>query len=159
MNEELEIQRLQTLIWKMKNPKKISKHRKDWKEKHPEQYKELMSSSNHKSYLKRKIITSFKDYVEERDRLFKLQDRNKETANINWASLSLGGEIGEFLNEVKKINRDDKGVITDKRLALMQDELGDIIWYWLFVCDILKLKFEDVLENNMIKLKKRYGIK
>lgn len=101
----------------------------------------------------------FEDYVKERHRIFNDQDANKECMNINWGSLSLGGEVGEFQNLVKKVNRDDAGIITSERIYEMKDELGDILWYFLFVCDILKLDPEDVMQHNMEKLKKRYGIK
>ena len=66
---------------------------------------------------------NFEQYINERYRIFNVQDANKECLNINWGSLSLGGEVGEFQNLVKKINRDDKGIITNQRLADMQDEL------------------------------------
>ena len=101
---------------------------------------------------------NFEEYVKERHRIFNVQDANKECMNINWGSLSLGGEIGEFQNLVKKINRDDGGIITTNRLQQMEDELGDILWYWLFVCDILKLNPKSIMDCNMHKLKKRYGI-
>jgi len=100
----------------------------------------------------------FEDYVKERHRIFNEQDANKECMNLNWGSLSLSGEIGEFCNLVKKIMRDDDGDITSIRKLQMKDELGDIFWYMLFVCDILKLNPEDVFEYNLQKLKKRYNI-
>lgn len=101
----------------------------------------------------------FEDYINERARIFAKQFANKECMNIIWASVSLGGEVGEFLNEVKKINRDDAGRILPDRLQNMKDELGDVFWYLIFVCNILKLNPESVMENNLDKLKKRYGIK
>jgi len=100
----------------------------------------------------------FEDYVNERHRIFNAQDANKECMNINWGSLSLAGEIGEFCNLVKKINRDDGGVITADRKHQMKDELGDVFWYFLFVCDILKIKPEDIFEYNLLKLRTRYNI-
>jgi len=100
----------------------------------------------------------FEDYVKERHRIFNEQDANKECMNINWGSLSLAGEIGEFCNLVKKINRDDGGVITADRKLQMKDELGDIFWYLIFVCDILQLNPEKIMEYNLEKLKKRYNI-
>jgi len=101
---------------------------------------------------------TFEEYIKERHRIFNIQDANKECMSINWGALSLGGEVGEFQNLVKKIKRDDGGKITlDKRLQ-MADELGDILWYWLFVCDILKLSPEAIMEYNMNKLKTRYDL-
>ncbi len=103
-------------------------------------------------------IMNFDEYVKERHRIFNFQDANKECMNINWGALSLGGEIGEFQNLVKKIKRDDDGKITPDRLIQMADEMGDILWYWLFVCDILKLNPANIMEYNMNKLKTRYNL-
>lgn len=78
--------------------------------------------------------------------------------NLLWASNALGGEVGEFQNIIKKMYRDDNGVITAQRLIKMADELGDVLWYWLFVCDTLKLDPKNVMGLNMNKLKQRYHI-
>lgn len=101
---------------------------------------------------------NFEAYVKLRENIFCKQDANKECMNINWGALSLGGEVGEFQNIVKKIKRDDNGIISDEKLHEMKDELGDIIWYWLFVCDILGLNPESIFEWNMHKLRRRYGL-
>ena len=101
---------------------------------------------------------NFEEYVAERKRVFHLQKTNKECLNLLWGTISLGGEAGEFQNVVKKILRDEKGIVTpDKRRHLVA-ELGDLIWYFVFLCDILKIKPEEVFEFNMVKLKKRHGV-
>lgn len=101
---------------------------------------------------------NFEEYVKERHRIFNKQDANKECMNIEWGSVSLAGEIGEFCNLVKKIKRDDGGMVSVEQLLKMEDELGDVLWYWLFICDILHLKPETLMGHNMYKLKKRYHI-
>ena len=75
----------------------------------------------------------FEDYIIARKKMFENQPFNKETTNLLWASNSLCGESGEFANVVKKVYR-DKGGNSDILLYDLKDELGDIMWYWLFVC-------------------------
>ncbi len=89
--------------------------------------------------------------------MFENQPFNKETTNLLWASNSLAGECGEFANVVKKVYR-DKGGNSDILLYDLKDELGDIMWYWLFVCDILKVDPNEILNMNIAKLRKRYKI-
>ena len=97
----------------------------------------------------------FEDYIKIRKEMFDSQPRNKETFDLLWASNSLAGEVGEFANIVKKIFRDHHG---DKEAMWteLKDELGDIMWYWLFVCDILNIKPEEILDFNIDKLRDRY---
>jgi len=97
----------------------------------------------------------FEDYVEQRKKMFENQPFNKEVKNLLWASNSLCGESGEFANVVKKVYR-DKGGDQNKLMYDLKDELGDIMWYWLFVCEILKVDPHDILSMNIGKLQKRY---
>ena len=99
----------------------------------------------------------FEEYVIERKKMFENQPFNKETTNLLWASNSLAGEVGEFANVVKKVYR-DKGGNSDILLYDLKDELGDVMWYWLFVCQILKVDPNEILDMNIQKLKKRYSI-
>jgi len=99
----------------------------------------------------------FEKYLKERSKLFARQRIDKEVLNLLWASNSLGGEIGEFQNLVKKIFRDHKGNAMVLRKEMI-DELGDVFWYWLFILEILGIEPEKVLDFNMDKLHKRYQI-
>ena len=99
----------------------------------------------------------FKDYMKERSRLFALQTINKESMSLLSASNSLGGEVGEFQNTVKKIFRDMKGNPQQVREKLIS-ELGDIEWYWFFACEVLHIQPEDVLKYNINKLKERHDL-
>lgn len=100
---------------------------------------------------------NFEDYMKERSRLYAIQPVNKETKNLLEASNSLGAETGEFQNIVKKVNRDHRG----NPQAVIEDlvsELGDILWYWLFACEVLHLNPEDIMGFNTNKLKARYHV-
>lgn len=102
-------------------------------------------------------LTKFEEYVITRRKLFENQPFNKETTNLLWASNSLAGEVGEFANVVKKVYR-DKGGDQNELMYNLKDELGDIMWYWLFVCDVLKVDPHEILNMNIAKLKERYSI-
>lgn len=100
---------------------------------------------------------NLEQYRIERRKLFGKQDKNKECENLIWASNSLGGEIGELQNEIKKLYRDDNQVISQRRLDKIIKEGGDIIWYLFFFFEnILEIPLEKVMEENIEKLKERY---
>jgi len=48
---------------------------------------------------------------------------------ISYSALGLTGEAGEIANKVKKIIRDDAGVLTDNKRSDIVAELGDVLWY------------------------------
>lgn len=57
----------------------------------------------------------------------------------DWATyvrLGLISEVGEVAGQVKRIIRDDGGVLTAERREKLLDELGDVLWYWAQRCDV-----------------------
>jgi len=69
--------------------------------------------------------------------------------------LGLGSETGELTEIVKKIVFQGKP-LTEENLFHMKRELGDIIWYWVNMCRALQLDPNDVITENVNKLKSRY---
>jgi NTP pyrophosphatase (non-canonical NTP hydrolase) len=65
------------------------------------------------------------------------------------------GEAGEVQGKIKKIIRDNGGVITEEHIEAIKGELSDILWYIASMCDTLGLKMEDVATYNIEKLKSR----
>jgi len=55
--------------------------------------------------------------------------RYPEVHSARYTALGLFGEAGEIANQVKKIWRDDDGVLTADRMTKLRDELGDVLWY------------------------------
>ena len=69
--------------------------------------------------------------------------------------LGLAAESGEFIEIPKKIYFQGKP-LTDENVFHMKRELGDIMWYWINACRALRLDPNDVIAENVEKLKARY---
>lgn len=78
-------------------------------------------------------------------------------SNLEYPTLGLAGEAGEVANIVKKIQRDNNGVITDETRLKLKDELGDVLWYISACADELGLTLNEIAEFNVNKLAKRHG--
>ena len=71
------------------------------------------------------------------------------------AALGLTAESGEFTEVVKKIILQGKPYNEDN-VFHMKRELGDICWYIAQACMALDTTFDEIIEMNVDKLKKRY---
>ena len=71
------------------------------------------------------------------------------------AALGLTAEAGEFTEVVKKIILQGKPYNEDN-VFHMKRELGDICWYIAQACMALDTSFDEIIEMNVDKLKKRY---
>ena len=71
------------------------------------------------------------------------------------AALGLTAESGEFSEVVKKIILQGKSYNEDN-VFHMKRELGDICWYIAQACMALDTTFDEIIEMNVDKLKKRY---
>ena len=79
---------------------------------------------------------------------------------INMSLLLTGGiglssETGEFNEIIKKCIFQGKP-LNDETVFHCKRELGDIIWYWINSCRALGLDPNEVIEENVNKLKSRY---
>ena len=72
-----------------------------------------------------------------------------------YVALGLAGEAGEIANKMKKVYRDNGGVLNDERATAMAAELGDVMWYVAQVASELGVPLSAVCEANLIKLGKR----
>ncbi|MDG1949851.1 MAG: nucleoside triphosphate pyrophosphohydrolase family protein [bacterium] len=75
--------------------------------------------------------------------------------NPYYAVLGLTGEAGEIANTVKKIMRDDDGVITDEKRAEVKKELGDVLWYVACTATEMGLNLDEIAQANLDKLASR----
>jgi NTP pyrophosphatase (non-canonical NTP hydrolase) len=71
------------------------------------------------------------------------------------SAIGLGSESGEFQEIVKKLFFQGKP-LTEETKFHMKRELGDILWYWTNACRALELDPNDVISENVTKLKARY---
>lgn len=69
--------------------------------------------------------------------------------------MGLSSETGELMEIVKKITFQGKP-LTEESIFHMKRELGDIIWYWTNMCRALNLDPNEVIAENVEKLKSRY---
>lgn len=74
---------------------------------------------------------------------------------VVYPALGLAGEAGEVVNKIKKIFRDDNGVLTDSRKKEIFKELGDILWYVAQVSTELDISLDEVAVANIEMLKSR----
>lgn len=93
------------------------------------------------------------------DLIARLEEINNNTT-INpslllTAAIGLAAEGGEFAELPKKIMFQGKPV-TEEVIFHMKRELGDIMWYWVNACRSLNLDPNDVIAENVEKLKARY---
>lgn len=81
----------------------------------------------------------------------------RRLSNLEYPTLGLAGEAGEVANIVKKIQRDNNGVLTEETRAKLKDELGDVLWYISACADELGLTLDEIAAYNVNKLAKRHG--
>lgn len=94
-------------------------------------------------------------YREEIDKIVADGDTNMwKLLNLLYVSLGLG-EVGELQGKIKKIIRDNGGIVNDDMRKDIAKELGDILWYISQTCTELGLAMGDVAELNLIKLASR----
>lgn len=72
-----------------------------------------------------------------------------------YAVSGLCGEAGELANQFKKIIRDDNVTVTDERMHLIRDELGDVLWYCAAVAEEFGLSLDLIAQMNIAKLADR----
>lgn len=69
--------------------------------------------------------------------------------------MGLAGEVGEVVNKVKKIFRDDNNIITAERKKEIAKELGDVLWYLAQSATELDLSLDNIASDNIEMLKSR----
>lgn len=72
-----------------------------------------------------------------------------------YSTLGLAGEAGEIANKVKKIIRDNDGLVTRDVRTALRAELGDVLWYVACLAGDLRTDLSTVAQENLDKLAKR----
>ncbi len=76
-------------------------------------------------------------------------------SNHLYPTLGLVSEAGEVAGKIKKIMRDDGGVLSDEKRENLVGELGDVLWYAAQLATELGISLEDVAAKNLEKLLSR----
>ena len=113
-------------------------------------------------------LNKYKDFVEkvtslqsnETGGLTSQLEKLEKDSGVNMALLLTGGigiasEGGELNEIIKKCIFQGKP-LDDETIFHCKRELGDIIWYWVNSCRALGLDPNEVIEENVNKLKSRY---
>lgn len=95
---------------------------------------------------------NFNDYQKKARKTAIYPDLGK---NIYYPTLGLAGETGEIANKVKKIIRDQKGLMTKGNIDDLAHELGDVLWYVSNLASELKISLNKVALENLKKLSSR----
>ena len=111
-----------------------------------ERYEEFVSAVTSEA------STNFVDFAD------RIGDLDRQGANIErllTAGVGINAEGGEFLEIIKKMVFQGKSWNEDNREHLII-ELGDVMWYVAQATMALDISFDEVIETNVNKLKKRY---
>jgi len=114
-------------------------------------------------------LNKYKEFVQEvtskesnqlSEMFYAVKDLETKNPKINMSLLLTGGiglssETGEFNEIVKKCIFQGKP-LNDETVFHAKRELGDIMWYWISSCRALGLDPNEVIEENVNKLKARY---
>ena len=90
-------------------------------------------------------------------RLTSLQTQNKDIAwsRLMTSAIGMLAESGEFAEILKKILFQGRTFNENERFH-MKRELGDVLWYWVQGCIALGFTPDEVMDENINKLEKRY---
>ncbi len=114
-------------------------------------------------------LNKYKEFVKEvtskesnqlSEMFYATKELEAKNPNVNMSLLLTGGiglssETGEFNEIIKKCIFQGKP-LNDETVFHCKRELGDIMWYWISSCRALGLDPNDVIEENVNKLKARY---
>jgi len=99
-----------------------------------------------KQYQREALRTDFADYSD-----FHTGD---VSARLDYATTGLVTESAKVLDLVKKSKKNIQSLDRSK----VTEELGDLLWYLNLTLDELGLSYEEIMENNLLKIAKKHPI-
>ena len=104
-----------------------------------------------------KLIMTFFEYqkLTAKTALYKKIPALKKIGTSIYTVLGLVGETGEVAEKVKKMLRNDNGVITTEFKDDLTKELGDVLWYVSQTASEFKIDLEKIASGNIEKLLSR----
>jgi NTP pyrophosphatase (non-canonical NTP hydrolase) len=130
-------------------------------------HKEVLKKALKDPLIKKEYDKLEKEFNNKRKELTKMnfdqyQEEARKTAiypnvgnNFIYPTLGLCGESGEVAEKIKKVIRDNNGILTDTKTEEIAKELGDVLWYIANICEELNIRMDKVALLNLSKLKKR----
>ena len=83
-------------------------------------------------------------------------DNDIDMARLMTALIGMMAESGEFAEVVKKKVFQSDSEFSNDEIFHMKRELGDVLWYWVQGCKALGFIPDEVMDENIRKLEKRY---
>ncbi len=74
---------------------------------------------------------------------------------LMYLTLGACGEVGEIAEKVKKIIRNDDGVISEEKRELLKLEVGDVLWYLSQLSRVLGFSLDEAAQANIAKIMDR----
>lgn len=105
---------------------------------------------NNKEYIDGVLVTETRDFGPVKERL-----QSTENVRLLHGAMGLSTEANELLDQMKKVIFYGKPI--DK--VNLKEEVGDVLWYCAVILDTLGVSFEEAMQTNIDKLRKRYGDK
>jgi NTP pyrophosphatase (non-canonical NTP hydrolase) len=86
------------------------------------------------------------------DEVVRTRATTDHNETIKMALIGLQDELGEIAGPLKKYLWHGHSLAGEHLL----DEMGDVLWYLTTLCNEFNISLEDVLQNNVEKLRRRY---
>ena len=83
-------------------------------------------------------------------------EQEVDMARLMTALIGMMAESGEFAEVVKKKVFQADSKFKSDEIFHMKRELGDVLWYWVQGCKALGFTPDEVMDENIRKLEKRY---
>ena len=96
----------------------------------------------------------FNEYEEKASDTAIFNDRSLEY-KLMFLGLGVTGEAGEIAEKIKKIMRNDNGIVSDEKREGIKKEIGDVLWYLSQLSRTLGFSFEEAAQGNIAKIMDR----
>ena len=114
----------------------------------------MIDLNKYKDFVKEVTSEESNNWAYTQARMHELNDDINISLLLTGA-IGMASEGGEFSEIVKKVTFQGKPMDDDTKFH-MKRELGDIMWYWINSCRALDLDPNEVIAENVDKLKARY---